>query len=189
VGVGHGPSSFGNIANDLLVGNFKSGFINVYNPATGQFLGQLTDAEGERIHMDGLWALQVGNGGLGGDPTSCTSPPGCSTRRTACRLADPGSARHAQAPAEAQAVVAALDVVQLDFTKLISDLNSGADPSTIAQDRQTRMIDFVGLELAEQQFAQDSRHDQARLPCRRRAAAMPRPRRHRPPFAADLELR
>src|SRR5260370_20469385 len=37
-GMAIAPSSFGNIANDLLVGNFKSGFIDIYNPATRKFL-------------------------------------------------------------------------------------------------------------------------------------------------------
>jgi hypothetical protein len=56
--------------------------------------------------------------------------------------------------------VAALDVVQLDLTTLISDINSGASQSTIAQDTQTLNTDSAALILAEQQFAKDSRHDQ-----------------------------
>jgi uncharacterized protein (TIGR03118 family) len=66
-GLALAPSSFGNVANDLLVGNFKSGFIDIYNPTTGQFLGQLKDADGAPIHIPYLWALKVGNGGAGGD--------------------------------------------------------------------------------------------------------------------------
>ena len=65
-----------------------------------------------------------------------------------------------EGPAEAQKVVAALDVVQLDLATLTSDINSGASQSTIAQDTQTLKMDFAALVLAEQQFAQDSRHDQ-----------------------------
>jgi hypothetical protein len=71
-----------------------------------------------------------------------------------------------EGPAEAQAVVARLDVVQLDLATLISDTNSGASQSTIAQDTQTLNTDFATLVLAEQQFAQDSRRDQG-------VAAMP----------------
>jgi hypothetical protein len=65
-----------------------------------------------------------------------------------------------EGPAEAQAVMVALDVVQLDLATLISDINSGASPSTITQDRQTVKIDFATLVEAEQQFARDDGHDQ-----------------------------
>jgi uncharacterized protein (TIGR03118 family) len=65
-GLAIAPSSFGNLANDLLVGNFKSGFIDIYNPGTGQFLGQIQGPDGAPIHIDDLWALKVGNGGNGG---------------------------------------------------------------------------------------------------------------------------
>ena len=64
-----------------------------------------------------------------------------------------------EGPAEAQAVVAALDVVQIDINTLLSDIKSGASQSTIAQDRQTLNTDIAALVQAEQQFAQDSRHD------------------------------
>jgi uncharacterized protein (TIGR03118 family) len=66
-GLAIAPSSFGKLRGDLLVGNFKSGFIDTYNPATGRYLGHLKGADGEPIHIDGLWALKVGNGGKGGD--------------------------------------------------------------------------------------------------------------------------
>src|SRR5438309_2038872 len=35
------PASFGEFANDLLVGNFGNGRINAYDPTTGEFLGRL----------------------------------------------------------------------------------------------------------------------------------------------------
>ena len=38
-GLAIAPSSFGKLGGDLLVGNFKSGFIDIYNPATGQIPG------------------------------------------------------------------------------------------------------------------------------------------------------
>jgi hypothetical protein len=56
-------------------------------------------------------------------------------------------------------VTSALDVVQLDLAKLISDISSGASQSTIAQDKQTLNTDSAALALAEQQFAQDSGRD------------------------------
>ena len=67
-GVAIAPANFGDFANDLLVGNFGDGAINVYNPATGAFIAQLQNAAGNAIHISGLWALAVGNGGNGGYP-------------------------------------------------------------------------------------------------------------------------
>jgi uncharacterized protein (TIGR03118 family) len=53
------PPGFGPFGNALIVGNFGSGFINAYNPATGAFLGRLRD-EGGPLHIDGLWGLEFG---------------------------------------------------------------------------------------------------------------------------------
>jgi uncharacterized protein (TIGR03118 family) len=62
---GYGPFAAGT----LLVGNFGfgDGKINAYNPNTGQFLGNLTDATGKPLAIEGLWAITFGNGGSGGD--------------------------------------------------------------------------------------------------------------------------
>jgi uncharacterized protein (TIGR03118 family) len=159
-GLALAPSSFGNVANDLLVGNFKSGFIDIYNPATGQFLGQLKDPDGEPINIDHLWALRVGGGGMGGDPNTVYFTAGLDNEMHGLfGSLTPVKQGTPEGPAEAQKVVAALDVVQLDLAKLISDTNSGASQSTIAQDQQTLNADFAVLGLTEQQFAQDSRHD------------------------------
>jgi hypothetical protein len=46
------------------------------------------------------------------------------------------------------------------FVPSSADVASPASPSTIAQDTQTPKIDFGALLLGDQQFAQDSRHDQ-----------------------------
>src|SRR5262249_5183202 len=37
---------------------------------TGQFLGNLTDANGNPLAFEGLWAIAFGNGGNGGDPNA-----------------------------------------------------------------------------------------------------------------------
>jgi uncharacterized protein (TIGR03118 family) len=50
----------------LLVGNFGDGRINAYDPATHAFLGQVQDAGGGLLDIDGLWAISPGNGGNGG---------------------------------------------------------------------------------------------------------------------------
>jgi uncharacterized protein (TIGR03118 family) len=56
------PPSFGTFAGDLLVGNFGSGVIDIYNQK-GNFVGFLDGADGKPIHEDGLWALTIGSGG------------------------------------------------------------------------------------------------------------------------------
>jgi uncharacterized protein (TIGR03118 family) len=168
-GLAIAPSSFGDVANDLLVGNFGNGFVNVYNPATGQFLGQLQDPNGEPIQIDGLWALKVGNGGDGGRADTVYFTAGIDHEMHglfgSLTPVAPGTPK---GPAEAEVVAAALDVVQRDLVTPIAGSNSGASPSTISQDMQTQETHFSALALAEQQFAQDSRHDRA-------TAAMPAP--------------
>jgi len=61
-GLALAPAGFGQFGGDLLVGNFGNGLINVYNPATGEHLGQLRQPDGEPIDIDGLWSLRFGNG-------------------------------------------------------------------------------------------------------------------------------
>jgi uncharacterized protein (TIGR03118 family) len=155
-GLALAPPSFGNVSNDLLVGNFKSGFIDIYNPATGQFQGQLKDSDGEPIQIDHLWALKVGNGGNGGDPNKVYFTAGLDNEQHglfgSLTPVVPGTL---EGPAEAQKVTAALDVVQIDLAKLTADINNGASSSTIAQDKQILNTDFGVLALAETQFAQD----------------------------------
>ena len=66
-GMAIAPANFGVFANMLLVGNFGNGLINVYDPAAGTALGALQNPSGSAISIDGLWALQAGNGKSGGD--------------------------------------------------------------------------------------------------------------------------
>jgi uncharacterized protein (TIGR03118 family) len=56
------PASFGAFGGDLLVGNFGDGHINAYDVNTGVFKGKLTDALNDPLTLEGLWALQFGNG-------------------------------------------------------------------------------------------------------------------------------
>ena len=60
------PPQFGRFSNDLLVGNFGNGRINVYDPSNGNSLGTLRDSSGHPIAIPGLWGLLVGNAGAGG---------------------------------------------------------------------------------------------------------------------------
>jgi uncharacterized protein (TIGR03118 family) len=61
------PANFGDFSGDLLVGNFGDGKINAFDPATGAFLGTLSDASGNPVVIDGLWGLAFGNGATAGD--------------------------------------------------------------------------------------------------------------------------
>ena len=65
-GVALAPAGFGAFGNDLLVGNTGNGRINAFNPQTGAFVGQLTDAAGIPISVNQLWGLSFGNGGGAG---------------------------------------------------------------------------------------------------------------------------
>jgi uncharacterized protein (TIGR03118 family) len=65
-GLALAPAGFGKFGGDLLVGNFGDGHINAFDPHNGHFAGQLTDAKGQPIAIDGLWALRFGNGGAAG---------------------------------------------------------------------------------------------------------------------------
>jgi uncharacterized protein (TIGR03118 family) len=60
------PDGFGRFAGALLVGNFGDGRIHAFDRATGRFLGTVRDQRGRPIVIDGLWALQPGNGVSGG---------------------------------------------------------------------------------------------------------------------------
>ncbi len=65
-GMALAPADFGPFSNDLLVGNFGDGQINVFNPTDGTFIGQVGDVNSQPISIDGLWALKFGNGGNAG---------------------------------------------------------------------------------------------------------------------------
>jgi uncharacterized protein (TIGR03118 family) len=69
-GVAMAPQGFGDLGGDLLVGNFGDGMINAYMPILGGLsyvsLGPLTGADGSPLLIDGLWALEFGNGAAAG---------------------------------------------------------------------------------------------------------------------------
>lgn len=62
-GLALAPRKFGKFGGALLVGNFGDGTINVFDAQTSAFLGQVMDAQGNVITIDGLWALAFGPGG------------------------------------------------------------------------------------------------------------------------------
>jgi uncharacterized protein (TIGR03118 family) len=64
-GLAMAPSNWGKFSNDLLVGNFGDGWINVFD-SMGNMVGTVSDSMGNPIQNDGLWGLTFGNGGKGG---------------------------------------------------------------------------------------------------------------------------
>jgi uncharacterized protein (TIGR03118 family) len=65
-GLAIGPKGFGPFGGDLLVGNLGNGWINVFNPTTGKYLGWLATPNGKPIAISGLWGLMPGNSSFGG---------------------------------------------------------------------------------------------------------------------------
>ena len=59
-GVAFAPANFGLFSGDLLIGNFGDGLINVYDPKTYAYLGQLVDATGKSLMYASLWELLPG---------------------------------------------------------------------------------------------------------------------------------
>ena len=59
-GVAVAPASFGDFANDILIGNFGDGKIHAFDPATGKLQGTLRTAKRKPLVIDGLWALSQG---------------------------------------------------------------------------------------------------------------------------------
>ena len=68
-GIALAPDSFGRFKGDLLVGNFGDGQINAYQQqADGSFAhrGELRGTDHKSLTIDGLWALEFGQGGNNG---------------------------------------------------------------------------------------------------------------------------
>jgi uncharacterized protein (TIGR03118 family) len=62
-GITQAPANFGAYRNDLLIGNVAgAGNINVFDPATGAYLGMLHQPDGAPIAIKGLWDLEFGDG-------------------------------------------------------------------------------------------------------------------------------
>lgn len=67
-GVAIAPSTWGRFAGDVLVGQFRSGQIAIYNPKGGSFFGLLRDQTNKPVQIDHLWALTAGSGSPTGTP-------------------------------------------------------------------------------------------------------------------------
>jgi uncharacterized protein (TIGR03437 family) len=66
-GMAMAPPNWGAFGGALLVGNFGNGWINAFNPTTGQQLGSLQTTSGSPVAIPGLWTILFGNDGKGGD--------------------------------------------------------------------------------------------------------------------------
>src|SRR5262245_2140047 len=147
-------SDFGTLTGALLVGNFGDGRIHAYNATTGAPLGRLVDPDGEPVVIPGLWALQAGNGGNGGDKGTIYFTAGLDHENHGLfgSLAGvaPGAEGGAEALVEQQMVQAELDVVALDATTVINDINTHAPRATLRQDiraLKTPVHDLVRAEI------------------------------------------
>jgi uncharacterized protein (TIGR03118 family) len=69
-GMTQASSDFGAFSHDILVGQFGSGWIDVFDPVTGRFKGTLNDASNKPITIDGLWDIAFGSGGTSGSATT-----------------------------------------------------------------------------------------------------------------------
>jgi uncharacterized protein (TIGR03118 family) len=67
------PEGFGKFSGDLLIGNFGDGRISAYQreeDGTFELEGQLRTAEHRPVVIDGLWALEFGNGAPNNGPVT-----------------------------------------------------------------------------------------------------------------------
>jgi hypothetical protein len=65
-GVAIAPASFGIYSNDLLIGNFGDGLINVYDPKSFTYIGQLMDTTGKSLAYASLWEMLPGGTAVAG---------------------------------------------------------------------------------------------------------------------------
>jgi uncharacterized protein (TIGR03118 family) len=72
-GLARAPTDWGAFGGDLLVGNFGDGTVTALKEnGNGNFApqGELRNAHGQELSIDGLWALEFGNTGANGTPST-----------------------------------------------------------------------------------------------------------------------
>ena len=62
------PTDFGKFSHKLIVGQFGSGEILAFDAITGRFEGKFNNQNNKVITIDGLWALEFGDGVPASDP-------------------------------------------------------------------------------------------------------------------------
>lgn len=68
-GMTQAGANFGPFSNDILIGNVGDGTINAFDPASGNFVGQLKDGDGNAIANSNLHGLLFGSAAFG-DPNA-----------------------------------------------------------------------------------------------------------------------
>lgn len=66
-GLAYASAAWGKAAGSLLVGQFGNGRIEIFNPWDGKHTGTVRDSDGQKLVIDGLWALMAGDATSGGD--------------------------------------------------------------------------------------------------------------------------
>jgi uncharacterized protein (TIGR03118 family) len=64
------PRDFGEFSNTILIGNFGSGRVAVFNGFTYKFIGFVKNPDDSVLTIDGLWSLTFGNGAAAGPSTT-----------------------------------------------------------------------------------------------------------------------
>jgi uncharacterized protein (TIGR03118 family) len=64
------PTDFGPFSHKLIVGQFGSGEVLAFDAITGRFEGKFNDQNNKVISIDGLWALEFGDGVPTSDPAN-----------------------------------------------------------------------------------------------------------------------
>src|SRR5437899_11619923 len=64
-GITQASANFGPFSNDILIGNLGDGTINAFDPATGNFLGEIDDGDGNIISNTDVHALTFRPDGFG----------------------------------------------------------------------------------------------------------------------------
>jgi len=123
-GLALAPDQFGDFSKALLVGNFGDGTINAYDPASGAYLGALQDSTGAAISIQGLWALQFGNGGNGGDASTLYFTAGIASSDNIEDHGLFGSIQIASAGSNSAAIPVQID--RLRFTPVTLEVAVGA---------------------------------------------------------------
>jgi uncharacterized protein (TIGR03118 family) len=82
------PEGFGPRAGSLMVANFGSGRVDVFERRTGgwSFEGVLRRADGKPIELPGVWGIAFGNGKMAGPRTTLFFAAGPHTWRGASEL-------------------------------------------------------------------------------------------------------
>jgi uncharacterized protein (TIGR03118 family) len=148
-GLAIAPASFGTLAGALLVGNFGNGHIHAFNGQTGTLLGELKDPTGAAIHIEGLWALQVGNGNGGGDANTVYFTAGIDHEHHGLF----GSLAPAQGSAEGQTVTAAQTLVKISTIQ--KDVSAGIAGAQLRQSLRAFDDSLIRFNLAQGQSAID----------------------------------